>query len=99
MEQPVPPPGESPIDPQRTDIDPVAFALSRTLCHLVWIDEHASDFARTRTSDPAHAEQELRYLLDSIPHALKHARRLRDLLLAGQTIDPAKTLPSGLAEQ
>ena len=95
----IPPPGASSVDPYKEDIDPVGFAISRTLSHLVWIQEYATAAARLSQSDPERAQQELRYLLDAADRALTHSRRLRDLLLAGHILDPTKRLPDGLAEQ
>jgi hypothetical protein len=99
MTRDVPPPGESPSDPANKDIDAVGFALSKVLCNLVWIEEHASSLAKIQQSEPKLAEQELSYLLDSAAQALKHSRRLRDLLMAGYAFNPLQQLPEGLADQ
>ena len=90
------PPGESPDDPYTKDIDAVAFALDRVRTHLIWIDEHRASFETARNSDPETAESELLNLAHSTEEARRHMTRLVELLLAGYTIDPAKSLPRDL---
>lgn len=92
-------PPRDPLGPYLKHIDPLGFAISRTLCYLVWIKEHSNSFVKLRDSKPELAEQELGYLLHASDEALKHARHLRDLLLAGCTFDSAKKLPESLREQ
>jgi hypothetical protein len=90
------PPGRHPFDPSKVDIDPIAFALERTQTFLVWIEEHRASFEKYRNTDPSSAERELRYLENSTDQALVHLQRLKELLLAGRSIDPNKRLPKGL---
>lgn len=92
------PPGQSNVDPWKTDIDPVAFAVDRVICHATWIAANLHGFVQLRQSDPTLAEQELRYLAHSSEALERHAERLRQLLLAGYTINPSKRLPPGLDE-
>jgi hypothetical protein len=90
------PPGRHPFDPSKADIDPIGFALDRVQTFLVWIEEHRASFEKYRTTDPSSAESELRNLENSTDQALVHLQRLKELLLAGYSIDPNKRLPKGL---
>lgn len=95
----VPLPGEGQHDPGIKDLDAIGFALLRTICHVIWIDEHLRDFLQSRGAEPERAEQELRHLAGSVAQLKPHVERLRQLLVAGYTIDPAKELPEGLDER
>ena len=90
------PPGKHPVDPRSAQVDPVAFALERIQTCLMWIEEHRSSFEKDRSSNPESAESELGYMKGSAEQAVLHLQRLTELLLAGYTIDPNKTLPKGL---
>ena len=94
--QGVPPPGKSPLDPGTKDIDAVGFALAKVGSHLMWAEEHLRAFESQRAANPALAEQELRYLVESIRQAREHWGRLKELTLAGYPIDRTKRLPEGL---
>jgi len=96
MGEPVAPPGESPLDPSIADIDAVAFALERVQTMLNWIGEHHASFEALRSSNPKAAERELEFLKDAAQQARKHHGRLKDLILAGYSIDRAKRLPTDL---
>jgi hypothetical protein len=87
------PPGEHPLDPYIKDIDPVAFALNKVYLLLRWIEDHRASFEAYRASDPQSAERELEYLADATHQATQHIARLKELLLAGYTINPNKPLP------
>lgn len=91
------PPGESPIDPASKDIDPIAFALERSMAYLHWIEEHKASFEATRRTDSENAERELVFLSQSAQEAKKYLTRLAELLLAGYSIDPSKKLPPDFA--
>ena len=86
---------DSPRDSCKPDIDEVAYALERLQTFLSWIEEHRGSFEKERDTDPESAAAELRHLQDSTEQAVLHLQRLTELLLAGYTIDPAKTLPRG----
>jgi hypothetical protein len=90
------PPGQHPRDSRRPDTDQIGHALERLQTFLIWIDEHRASFEKGRATDPQSAEAELRDLQDSTEQAVLHLERLRELLLAGYTIGPAKKSPKGL---
>lgn len=97
MERDTPLPiGQHSSDPWKKDIDPIGFALDRLQTFLVWIEEHRAHYEKCRESDPESAKSELVNLKDSTDQAVKHFQRLKELLLAGYTIDPNKRLPQGL---
>ena len=83
-------PGEHPLDPVEKDMDPVAFALANVQLHLTWIEEHRRSFEEARIINKVGAERELEYLRDSSAQARWHLQRLKELLLAGLSIDPNK---------
>jgi hypothetical protein len=96
MSNEIEPPGRSPIDPAKSDIDAIGHALERVQTYLMWIAEHRASFEAERATDPESAENELRYLEDATHQAARYFLRLMDLILAGYTIDPNKRLPRGL---
>lgn len=91
------PPERHPFDPYKEDIDPIGFALARLQTLLIWIEEHRASFEVFRHTDSASAENELGHLKNSTDQAMAHLQRLKELLLAGCTIDPNKRLPKGLS--
>jgi hypothetical protein len=89
------PPGEHPRDSRKTDIDQIGHALERLQTFLMWIEEHRGSFEKLRDTDPESADAELRNLQDSTEQAVLHLQQLTELLIAGYTIDPAKSPPKG----
>jgi hypothetical protein len=85
-----------PHRPTNDSVDPLAFAIERVLCNLDWIHVHARDAWDWRTSSPALAEAEMGYLRQCITEAREHALRVRDFVLSGAGVDPAKRLPPGI---
>jgi len=92
----IPLPKKTLSDPPRPEQDPIAFAVSRLQTDPIWIHEHYSSFEQLRNTDPANAEQELRWLKGCADDAVREAQRLTDLLLAGCAVDLQKQLPKGL---
>lgn len=82
------------MDEPQADIDPVARHLERLQCFLRWIEEHRT--SAVKHTDPAAVEAEMDYLQASILLARMHLDSLKELLLAGGSIDPGKALPRGL---
>lgn len=89
------PPGKHPDDPP-PDTDPIARHVQQIKGNLVWIDQYRLNIEHYLRTDPPEAERELVYLRDATKAALKHMRRLTQLLLAGYTIDPKKKIPRDL---
>ena len=96
VESKITPPGQHPLDPSKSDMDAIGFALAKLQTMLTWIEEHRASFEKERESDPAGAERELRYLADATKQAIGYFVRLTELLLAGYTFDPNKRLPKDL---
>jgi hypothetical protein len=87
-----------PADPIKDPLDPLAYAVERVLCNLIWIEVHARDAWDWRESKPELAAAEMAYLKQSTAEAMEHALRVRDLVLSGVGVDPAKRLPPGINE-
>ncbi len=89
------PPDKHPSDLPR-GVDPVAGHLREIAVNLVWMDQYRLNIEHYLKNDPSGVESEMVYLHDAIDDAIKHIRRLTELLLAGATIDPKKRIPRDL---
>lgn len=89
------PPGKDPGDPP-VGIDAIAGHLERIKTNLVWIDQYRLNVEQLRSVNPAKAESELSYLKHATDEAIKHLKRLTELLLAGYTVDNTKRIPKNL---
>jgi hypothetical protein len=90
------PPGTHPLDPSKPGIDPVAFVLGKVQTHLAWIEEHLATFEKLRNSEPQSANKELQSLASCAGEAWHHLQRLKELLLAGYSVDQSKQPPKGI---
>jgi hypothetical protein len=91
----IPLPGDGPIDPPN-DIDPIAGHLERIKTNLVWIDQYRLNIEHCLHADPNNVARELTFLKDATDVAIRHLRRLTELLLAGYRIMPDKAIPPNL---
>ncbi len=85
-------PGAHKDDPPG-NIDPVASHVERIKTNLVWIDQYRLNIEHLLQTDQGGVEKELMYLKHATDTAIKHLRRLTDLLLAGHKVNVDKKIP------
>jgi hypothetical protein len=88
-------PGHDPCDPP-DHVDPIAGHLERIKTNLVWIDQYRLNLESCLDKDQNAVERELRYLKDATDVAIRHLKRVTELLLAGNKVNADKKIPANL---
>jgi hypothetical protein len=82
--------GEHPFDPGDAKFDPICWELVRVQAQIFWIDDYCETIESMWNPTGDDEKAQMHFAKDAIRQAVVHFQRLKELLLAGVTIDRTK---------